>query len=182
MKDKYKTLICCCWGVLIFYSIIKLISGKSFEIVCENERFIYICNLIDNSWLRYIVSGIIYSISSFLIYLSMTLRKFKKDFWLLFILFPISFIKDKLYWLGLILDFITLILLPLIVCKFNNWKRVLLGVVLVISFQVISLFIRNLGIYYNNDSLTISIILSIDYYIMIVLYYLYSFMKKGDTN
>ena len=38
MKDKYKTLISC--GVLIFYSIIKLISGKSFEIVCENERFI----------------------------------------------------------------------------------------------------------------------------------------------
>ena len=38
LKDKYKTLICCCWGVLIFYSIIKLISGKSFEIVCENER------------------------------------------------------------------------------------------------------------------------------------------------
>ena len=29
MKDKYKTLICC-FGVLIFYSIIKLISGKSF--------------------------------------------------------------------------------------------------------------------------------------------------------
>ena len=42
MKDKYKTLICCCCcGILIFYSIIKLISGKSFEIVCENERFIY---------------------------------------------------------------------------------------------------------------------------------------------
>ena len=39
MKYKYKTLICCC-GALIFYSIIKLISGKSFEIVCENERFI----------------------------------------------------------------------------------------------------------------------------------------------
>ena len=39
MKYKYKTLIYCC-GVLIFYSIIKLISGKSFEIVCENERFI----------------------------------------------------------------------------------------------------------------------------------------------
>ena len=120
MKYKYKTLICCYLGVLIFYSIIKLISGKSFEIVCENERFIYICNLIDNSWLRYIVSGIIYSISSFLIYLSITLIKFKKDFWLLFILFPISFIKDKLYWLWLILDFMTLILLPLIVCKFNN--------------------------------------------------------------
>ena len=41
MRDKYKTLICCCCGVLIFYSIIKLISSKSFEIVCENERFIY---------------------------------------------------------------------------------------------------------------------------------------------
>ena len=40
MKYKYKTLICCCCGVLIFYSIIKLISCKSFEIVCENERFI----------------------------------------------------------------------------------------------------------------------------------------------
>ena len=39
MKDKYQTLICCCC-FLIFYSIIKLISGKSFEIVCENERFI----------------------------------------------------------------------------------------------------------------------------------------------
>lgn len=37
IKDKYKTLICCYCSVLIFYSIIKLISGKSFEIVCENE-------------------------------------------------------------------------------------------------------------------------------------------------
>ena len=40
MKYKYKTLICCCCGVLIFYSIIKLISGKSFERMCENEIFI----------------------------------------------------------------------------------------------------------------------------------------------
>ena len=40
MKYKYKTLICCYCGVLIFYSIIKLISGKSFEIVCEREIFI----------------------------------------------------------------------------------------------------------------------------------------------
>ena len=38
MKDKYKTLICCCCGVLIFYSIIKLISDKSFEIVCGNYK------------------------------------------------------------------------------------------------------------------------------------------------
>ena len=39
MKDKYKTLICCC-GVLIFYSIIKLISCKSFEI-CVKTKDLY---------------------------------------------------------------------------------------------------------------------------------------------
>ena len=37
MKNKCKTLICCYCGVLIFYSIIKLISGKSFEIVCVTK-------------------------------------------------------------------------------------------------------------------------------------------------
>ena len=40
MKVKYKTLICCC-GFLIFYSIIKLISGKSFEI-CVKTKDLYI--------------------------------------------------------------------------------------------------------------------------------------------
>lgn len=40
MKDKYKTLICCCCRVLIFYSIIKLISGKSFEI-CVKTKDLY---------------------------------------------------------------------------------------------------------------------------------------------
>lgn len=77
---------------------------------------------------------------------------------------------------------IILIVIPLIVGKLKNWLYVLIGVGAIILFQQISLFIRNQNFYLDKDSLLINIIMSIDYYIMVILYYLHIRYYKTKKN
>ena len=177
-KQKYETLIISCWVVLIACFIIKIFGGNWFEIICENQNFINICEWLDGSWVKYIPTTILYVSSVYLIYLAMTNQKIGDDWWLCILLLPMSYIKANFMIVGIIIDIFVWFILPLIKFKFKNWKRVLLGNVLVIAFQLISLGIRNLGIYLTSDSILISIIISIDYYIMIILYYLYCRKEK----
>ena len=70
------------------------------------------------------------------------------------------------------------------VCKAKTIKRTwylgIIGYILVFVFQLISLFTRNIGIKYTHDSSLTTLILMIDYYIMIIMYYLY--VKKSKEG
>lgn len=174
MKNKYKTLIISCWVVLIVCFLIKIIDPSNFEIICNNDNFIKVCEWLDNSWAKYIVSTLFYVPSVYIIYLAMTNQKIGDDKFLLLVLLPVSYLKANFTTIGLIIDIFIWFILPLLKFKFKNWKRVLLGNVLILAFQFISLMTRNIGGYLLPDSLLTSIIVSIDYYIMLVLYYLYT--------
>ena len=104
----------------------------------------------------------------------MTDKNIGQDWWLLIIMLPFSYIKAQLNWVGLFLDFSVLLIIPLIRTKCKNWLKIIVGIALIFVFQFISLFVRSSGIYLESDSILIGLILSIDYYIMIVLYFLYS--------
>ena len=61
-----RTVLIILWSTLVVYLIIKLLGGNWFEIVCENERFISVCEYMDNHFvakviITFITSTILYS-------------------------------------------------------------------------------------------------------------------------
>lgn len=183
MKNKniYKVLIESCWILLIFCFALKLLFGNLFAISVESQNFIAFCEWLDNHWLKYIIATIVYVPSSYLVYCCLTKQKLGKDLWLLLALIPSCLLKWKYELIGIIIEFLYMILIPLIKYKFKNWKWVIFGIALIFIFQLISLFVKNLGYYLESTSMLLGLVYQIDYYIMIVLYYLY-IMKRKEMN
>ena len=76
--------------------------------------------------------------------------------------------------IGLYTDFVQYIL-PVFFLKPKQWLRVPLGFILDFSFQFISVLVKDLSLYeFISDNLLITLIWCIDYYVMLILYYLYS--------
>ena len=177
MKDRYKVLIISCWSLLGVCFLIKLLGGNWFELSTENTKLIQLCNWVDSNISKYFIMGIFYCVSMYLVYLSICKKKIK-DCLYICVVFALIFITKIFYPIvATVLEPMMLILLPIV--KKVSWKRVLVGNILMMAFQLVSLFIRNLGIYLPADAPTlISLLLQIDYYIMLVLYYLYSNYRK----
>ena len=186
MKNKYKVLIITCWILLILCFIIKLFGANIFNIVVTNQTFIDVCDWFDeHEVFKYIITTIVYITTVYPIYLTMVDKKIGQDWWFILLLLPLSYIKGNWQWVGFALDILILLVVPLIRTKCKNWLKIIIGIVLIMAFQEISLVIRNLGFYLEKDSLLINLIMSIDYYIMIFLYYLhmrYIINKKKEKE
>lgn len=184
MKDKYKTLITACWVVLLCCFVVKLLGGNWFEIACTNEKFIAFCNKYQNTIIEYIVGVITYTISVTLYMLAILKQKwFKgKQYIILLIIFSFAILKRILInyqILLIILEILITIILPIII-NYKKWYRPLIAYCLLFAFQSISLLTKNIGIKVIDTNFLISLIFSIDYYIMIILYYLYA--NKEENN
>ena len=185
-KKRYlKRVIIVCWLALIICSCIKLFGGNLFEIVCENDNFIKVCEYADNHLWAYYSIGLIYSyIGNYFLILAMCGKwKFSKVEFIIFSITVALVCGIKLFnsTLGLIFDVWQVIIMP---CLFSikTPKRhlaVLLGNALLFLFQAISMLTRNLSfnIVTENEFL-IGAIYSIDITLMIILYYLYSNFSK----
>lgn len=188
-EDNYKELvlrrmILLCWILLGICFIIKIFGGNFFSIICTNKTFIRICNYIDNSFWFYILNYINYILTtSLLILASCGQYKFNKIqmviiaitynlcFLLKFVSLTVSSICEQI---------ILFIMVPL---SFNrNILRTILAFVLVNAFQILSLITKNLGFRIMSDSFMVGIIFLIDYYIMLILYYLYSNLLKEKNK
>ena len=180
-KNIYKVLIESCWILLIFCFALKLLFGNLFAISVESQNFIAFCNWLDTHWLKYIITTIVYVPSTYLLYCCLTKQKLGKDWWILILLLPNAYFKDNIMYLGLIIDLFVCLIYPLIKEKGKSWKWVLIGNILIVLFQQVSLLTKNIGFYIDNSSMLIGLIYSIDYYIMLVLYYLY-IMKRKEMN
>ena len=186
VKDKYKTLILTSWFLLIICLIIKLLGGNWFELYVSNERFMSFCEFVDNTqWLKMTLACIMFCISGYLT-LCISLNKKKLGLKELVIFTPLMIAKSILNWyfniIPFILDVITLLILPMILTK--KIVRPIICVLLILSFQIITLSIRNLnfGFGFNVGNTFIEQTLyQIDYYIMIVLYYLYNFKERKEA-
>ena len=80
-KERYlKRVIIVCWIALAICFGIKLFGGNLFEIMCNNENFIKVCEYADNHFLAdYLISSIHSYISNYLTILAMCGKwKFKK--------------------------------------------------------------------------------------------------------
>ena len=176
-----------CWFALIGCFIVKLFGGNYFEIIANNEHIVNLCDFINSNFLKYIVRFIQANLSFYLYTCSIAKRNLKiKESILveIFILFDvvIKYINPDI---GFICDCIVMTLIPFVLSsKSNGIKigaiRTVFGFALINIFQIISLIVRNLGIKVLDAPTLVEIILEIDYYIMLILYYLYSVKLKGE--
>lgn len=189
-----KRAIILCWVMLIVCFIIKLIGGNWFEIICNNEHFIYICNYIDEHLiLSYFIAFPVYIIPTFFLVLSCCMlpkpnwKQFLIIIIFLIIVWASQFIAMLVKMICEVIIFVTLpFIIRLISVGKSEWKTALkktwylgiIGCILNLTFQVISLITKNIGIKVVDDNTLISLILMIDYYIMIALYYLYVILKN----
>lgn len=189
-KERYlKRVIVVCWIALAICFGIKLFGGNLFEIMCENENFIKVCNYADNHWWAYYTISTIYCLVSnyfFILAMCGEWRFSTKQMWIFSItIWIVCFVKTISSIFGLILDVWQVIVMPCIF-TIKNPKRhwfILFGNILLFVFQAISMLAKNLsfGIVTVNG-LLISLIYSIDIWIMLVLYYLYSNISKGKEK
>ena len=187
-----KRIIIVSWVALGCCFLIKLLGGNLFEIVCNNQRFITICNYADNHlWARCVISSISSVINSYFIILAMC-GKLKYQKWQLLVvvlgnIFGSCFKVLVSREIGLVFDIINAIVVP-IIFVIKTPKRiwlVFLGNISLFVFQLISSITKNLGFkIVTVDGLLIALIFSIDVFIMVILYYFYSYLiqKRRDKN
>jgi hypothetical protein len=184
-KERYlKRVIIVCWIALAICFGIKLFGGNLFEIMCENENFIKVCEYADNHfWAKYLIC-FAYALASDYFYVLAVCEKlaFTKRQFIIFLLTVIVATLIKLInsTIGLIFEIWQFVIMP---CIFTikepkkHWNSVI-GVFLVFIFQVISMFAKNVEFAIMGDSVLVGAIFSIDVFLMIVLYYGYMNVRK----
>ena len=185
MTQKLKALFITCRVVYIACLIIKLCGGNWFEIATTNERFIAICDYIDNTlWLKMIIACIFSLITNSFVICAIFRERFY-TFKQAIVFIPLIIIGSIIGWYNSIINTIIgfiLYLIP-IIYDYRKWYRAILGLILMIIFQFISLITKNVNeVYLNNQSTLVSIILQIDLLIMVILYYLYANARKEIKN
>lgn len=189
MKNKYKVLIISCWILLILAMILKLFGVDWFIATSENKRFIKVCDYIDNHFVVQSIVQSLFSVISCSIYYMAVLREERVSkhclTWfiplIIYSIFKGAF-QDDLVVVFFVLDIFMMIGLPIIINK-KIWKLSIIGFFLNLGFQLISMLTKMNNYDMFDDNTLIYLILNIDYYIMLVLFYLYvieiKLKKKG---
>lgn len=187
-----KRAIILCWIMLVACFAIKLFGGNWFEVVCTNEHFLKLCDFVENNIFLYnFISYFVYLIPQTIIILAISNRPTPSKTYCFVVLISLSIIW-AIYFISpttkSILEFVFMVLSPVLgnFSKNNINKKLLLrsiargilGLFLVTSFQLISFFTRNLEINIYNNSILVTSIMLLDYYIMICLFYLYVKINK----
>lgn len=182
-KKKYlQKVIILSWIALAVCFVIKLFGGNIFQIACNNQHFIAICNYADTHlWLNYIIS-VVYSFISLYFFILAILQRTKYKPWE-FVVFSISTligVAIKVFWsnkIGFIFDIWTGIIMPIIFLGKNYkcyWKIILANLLLML-FQIISMITKQVETINVYDSgVLVSFIFGIDVLIMVILYFAYA--------
>lgn len=189
-SNPYKLMINSCWAILIIYSIIKVLGGNWFELMCSSETFIAISSYIDNHiLLKKIVACINSLFTGYFVLCAILKQKHLKVYHIL-VFIPLLIFKSFIQWdyniIGLILDIVIIILLPIIMLR--NEKiivrifRPIVGYILIFLFQLFSMFLADIALFtFNNTGTLENLLYSLEYFFCIILYYLYT-IKKIKTE
>lgn len=193
-KDNYKEImlkrsIIICWILLGICFIVKLLGGDYFAIACENERFIKICLFCDKYYISVVFRMLSFISSSFLIMKCVDYNTSKPKtllfifmcfiYWCFKHLVEVDIIDISLV-ANNILDFVILYaLIFFVIDKEQRETKIILKPLIAVSllflFSIISAFVKNIGIKGKiTNSFFEGFIFMIDYYIMLVLTFLYS--------
>lgn len=175
-----KHMIKLCWLLLFVCFGIKFLGVNWFEKSIENQNFIAICNFIDNApILKYAILYIL-GYASIMIYCLATACRFKptaSEVIVFTLVYTANFVLTQVFnrfEMQMLIDFILIFtLLPFVFSK--NYLMPFIACGLNLIFQFISIITCNLNILEIADSyFLIGLFYSLDIYIMIVLYFLYS--------
>ena len=185
MKDPWKVLIISCWSLLAVCVVLKLFGVNWFAAGTDNPNFIAFCNFVDNHlWIKYTVVCLLSLLLNSLTLLAMFSRKwFTKLQFAMFI--PYIIVMSLIGWYVPAINSIMGVLIFIIPMFFlgKKWWRALIGFGLVTAFQLVSMFLKEVGhIYLNDESTLVGIILQFDSIIMVTLYYLYANKKRKEIN
>lgn len=183
--DSYGMLITVIWILLIVCLIIKLFGGNWFELGTDNEKFMNFCNFVEGEMpLKMFIACIINAVSCYPIYCIILNKKTLnlKEF-LIFI--PMTVIKSIVSWYNSTISFIIdlfMLLVPTTILN-KNFKRTIICFALVNAFQVMTILLRNLSFDFNTSNTVVeNYLYQIDYYLMILLFYLYTFKTKKQKT
>jgi hypothetical protein len=190
-----KRAIILCWVLLAICFVIKIFGGNFFEIVCTNEKFIKVCEFIENTIIFDILQLISFVFTYFLLFKCIDMNNSKKNT-IIFIIYALIYFtfKELIKFNVIVLDtaihnILEFLLIYVFMVIFCNQKakfhirifKPLLFVSLLLVFSLISVIVRNIGIHSSlNESVVMGLIFLIDYYIMILLTYFY--MKRRNKN
>ena len=185
-KETYlKRVIVVCWIALAICFGIKLFGGNLFEIMCENENFIKVCEYADNHWWAYYIISSIYCFANVYFFTLAIMQDTKYKKWQLIIVISTVLICNLLKSfdtiIGLLADVWQLIGMPFvfILKDRKKYKNVIIANVLLLIFQFASAIIKNVDIVVmSNDRALIASIFSIDVILMVLLYFGYSNLIK----
>ena len=185
-KERYlKRVIVVCWIALAICFGIKLFGGNLFEIMCENENFIKVCEYADNHfWADICISGAFCLVQLYFFTLA-TCQKIKFNKFELIMVVSTAIIGTALkilcpYIVGLIFDLWQGIFMQMVLLRkdIKKWINILIANVLLFVFQFISMIARNIGFTVLGESVLEGAIYSIDVILMILLYYAYANIIK----
>lgn len=189
-----KRTIIVSWVVLFVCFAIKLCGGEWFNIVATNSGLITACNAAEQRpVLNYIVLFIIYYTGLILCLLAILGRKWftQRQFWVTTIFLIAMWIiklcvtiyltKFSVY-INTVLDILVAFMFPWLFYK-AKWYRCLISLGFYLLFGFIIMFTKNLSLTETIDcDLLVTIIYSIDYFIMLFLYYLYSNLLRKEKH
>lgn len=183
-NDKYGMLITISWIVLIVCFIIKMLGGNWFELWYDNEKFISFCNYVDkNILLKRVLACIICVATSFPIYCIM-LKQQKPKWHISIILIFLTIFKSFIGYYNSIVSFMLDIFILLILITIINKQplRNIICFLIINAMQILTILIRNLHFGFGNftfgNTFIEQSIYQVDYYLMIELFYLYTFKNK----
>lgn len=187
-QEKMKLLkrtIYLCWGALILCFIVKLLGGNYFEIIATNEKFISLCDWLEYHGLNDVIKAVFYCFNLGIL-ISIFSRSEFKSFTLKFFIISICIIswviKRQFALIGAVIETALMLILPMFISKEKKSKTFvasIIGYLLVNVLQLVSLFVKNIDSMIVKENFIIGLIFQIDYYIMIILYYLYYVKMKG---
>lgn len=181
MKNPFRVMIITCWILLVLCLILKLFGANWFDVYSNTNHFMDLFNFIDNhKALNMIVMCIVSLILNSIVVLAILEQKFYTKIQFLVIV-PIIILTSLSYWFSQVLNFIlgfAIYLTPIIWLK-KRWYRSIIGIVLIMTFELISLVTKNIGNWaLDNSNSFVTLVLQIDTLILSMLYYLYSNKKN----
>ena len=181
-KVRYlRRVISVCWIALAACFIIKLFGGNLFEIACANSNFIAICDYANTHlWLNYIMSALYCFISLYFFTLAILQRtKYKKWELVILTITVLGGTSVKVFWneiAGFVFDVWTVVFMPMLFLgkNYKRYIRILFANGLLMAFQLISIYVRNIHHIILDENAFVGMLFSIDVLIMLVLYFSYS--------
>lgn len=180
--DIIKITIIICWVSLIAFWLLKIFGGNLFEIMVENENFLKFSELVQNSWLKHLVSLITIFVANYFVFGAIS-EKFYfrgKLLWIVLgLIFSIWLVSNFVNFANIKVWYGYIVLITYSCLYQKGIKKIygLLAIILELVFTVISMLVRNIEVEIMSNYL-IGFILSIDVYIMFALYFLYINLKQ----